>query len=140
MKVLIRKNALEFMIVHGIREYPNEACGILGGERKNSIFLVEKVWDTNNISPFPQKEFLIDPIDEVKIFRTLEREKLEFVGVYHTHPNGVLSLSDLDMKNLYSNLCYIVISLNFLNDMFSLEMRAFLRKERNIINLPIEIS
>lgn len=139
MKVSIRKDALEFMITHGIREYPKEACGILGGCRKNSLFIVEKVWNTKNISSSPQKNFFIDPIDEVRIFRILEKEKLDFIGVYHTHPEGSLFLSDLDIENLYLELCYIIISLNFLKDIISLELKAFLKDENGIINLPIEI-
>lgn len=139
MKVSIRKDALEFMIAHGIREYPKEACGILGGYRRNSLFVVEKVWNTKNISSSPQKNFFVDPIDEVRIFRALEKDKLDFVGVYHTHPNGKLLLSDLDIKNLYLELCYIIISLNFLKDIISLELKAFLKNENNIIDLPIEI-
>ncbi|MFN3698998.1 MAG: Mov34/MPN/PAD-1 family protein [Dictyoglomus sp.] len=137
MRILINKSIFSSIIVQGIGEYPREACGILGGERGNFEFIIKEFYPAKNIAFFPEKEFFINPIDEIRIFKELDKKSLEFVGIYHTHPEGELYLSERDIEKMLSHICYIVISLRLSNTSVSLGMKAYFKKDNEIIDLPI---
>ncbi len=60
-----------------------------------------------------------------------------FVGVYHSHPDGDEYLSDKDKEDMLSNICYLIFSVRFNNPV--IKLKAYLKKNEDILDLPIRI-
>jgi [CysO sulfur-carrier protein]-S-L-cysteine hydrolase len=74
--------------------YPQETGGILGG-RDNTILGVLPI--ANKVSQDRTETFGISSEDVERAFNFLVKNKLEFLGVYHTHPRGVPYPSTQDL-------------------------------------------
>lgn len=78
------------------RAYPQESCGLLIGTGDGTITLTEIV-DTTNVAENPALRFEIDPQVQFDLLRRLRGTDRRVVGHYHSHPNGVASLSTHDL-------------------------------------------
>ncbi len=80
---------------------PYEACGVLVGTINGSTALVEKALPVTNVKR-TRKSFELDPKEHYDAWNEAEKNGMEIVGVYHTHPvsSAVPSLWDRDtMQN-----------------------------------------
>ncbi|ACI19963.1 M67 family metallopeptidase [Dictyoglomus thermophilum] len=137
MEILLPKDIFKILVVHSIHEYPFEACGILGGEMGDKNINIKSYFITKNVAPNPYREYLIDPLEEIKIFRYMNKVGQNFVGVYHSHPDGDEYLSDKDKEDMLSNICYLIFSVRFNNPV--IKLKAYLKKNEDILDLPIRI-
>ncbi len=74
---------------------PEEACGLLGGENGSSRLVI----------PVPNSlhspvRFRMEPRDQLKALQLLEREGLDLLGIYHSHPNGPAHPSPTDVAEV----------------------------------------
>ena len=73
---------------HGEADYPAEACGLIGGalegDRKVAVQLVPLV---NRRTDSARNRYLIDPESFRRAQERLERDGLDVIGVYHSHPD-----------------------------------------------------
>jgi proteasome lid subunit RPN8/RPN11 len=76
--------------------YPQETGGILGG-KDNTILGVLPI--ANKIAQDQTSIFGITAEDIERAYRFLVKHKLEYVGVYHTHPKGVPFPSPQDLAH-----------------------------------------
>ena len=84
---------------------PNEACGIIAGEGSAS----RKVYEITNtlLSPF---EYLMDPEETVKVFWEMEKNNLEILAFFHSHPASAPLPSPTDLeRNFYPDTPYLII-------------------------------
>jgi proteasome lid subunit RPN8/RPN11 len=76
--------------------YPQETGGILGG-RDSTILGVLPI--ANKVTQDRTEVFGITAEDIERAFHFLVRHKLEYLGVYHTHPRGVPIPSEQDLSH-----------------------------------------
>lgn len=95
------------MLNHAREALPMEAVGLLGGDAGGRVFRVEPL--KNIAGP---KSFLADPFEQFQAERSLKRDGLSLIAVYHSHPGGGAQLSPEDLR--FSSLrpvLYVVIAL-----------------------------
>lgn len=95
---------------HGEADYPAEACGLIGGavedDRKVAVQLVPLV---NQRTDSARNRYLIDPESFRRAQDKLERDGLEVIGVYHSHPDHLPVPSAFDREHAWPWLSYVIV-------------------------------
>ncbi len=86
MSVLIKRDHLETMKKLSRDTYPIEACGILVGLFKRETIEVTRIVCAINQLKSPNS-FQIEPEFLLETINKAEREGLELVGFFHSHPS-----------------------------------------------------
>jgi len=95
-----------------------EVCGFL--VRHGNGCTVRPV---RNIADDPSCRFEMDPADMVDAFRRAREDGEEVLAIYHSHPSGPATPSELDRRlAYYPDLPYLIVSLGTRG---VLELRAF---------------
>ena len=76
----ITSEALQEMVEHCRRDYPNEACGYLVGREGR----VDEAVPLRNVHGSPSS-FEMDPKEQFRLQRKLRAEKKEPLAIYHSH-------------------------------------------------------
>ena len=79
---------------------PEEACGIIGGVIEGDTCRALEVIAISNALHSPVR-YRMDPEEQWAAFQTLEKQGLELVGIYHSHPNGPEAPSPTDIAEAY---------------------------------------
>ena len=81
---------------HVERDFPLEACGILGGQDgKIALILpVKNIYQS-------QTRFRMDPQAQIEAFIHLEDFNCDLMSIYHSHPRGNSFPSDEDIDQSY---------------------------------------
>lgn len=114
MALRVTRDHLDKIIAHARAEAPNECCGMLAGHGE----VVEEVFPGRNQDQSP-KTYLMDPLDQLRAFRTMDERGMELVGIYHSHPQteAVPSRTDReraldgDGNALFPDARYLIVSL-----------------------------
>lgn len=103
----IRRAVLEGMGEHARRMSPIEACGFLIGRGA----LIDQLIPATNERNSPTSFFV--PVTELfDLFRFLRSEKLQLLGIYHSHPASAAIPSMQDRECFfYPQVSYWVVSL-----------------------------
>jgi [CysO sulfur-carrier protein]-S-L-cysteine hydrolase len=114
--MLVIKHAdMQRILEHCDREYPNEACGILGGRAGK----VEKVFSMTNKRPSPHY-YEMDTEQQFQVMKNIRLAGLEMVGIYHSHTGGPAYPSSVDVERAYwpgtalpnyPEACYLIVTL-----------------------------
>ena len=95
------------MIEHARKESPLECCGILGGKEKT----VEKAFELQNVEGSSIR-YLMSPQEQLRVFEEMEKESMEMIAIYHSHPRTIPFPSETDVKlAFYPEVSSIIISL-----------------------------
>jgi len=101
------------MIAHAKKGFPNEACGILGGDLKKgaaSEFFPMKNLDESSISYF------MDPKEQLLIFKKMREMGIEMVGIFHSHVASEAYPSQKDVRlAFYPDVSYLIVCLSDMN-------------------------
>jgi len=114
-RVKIPTRILSDMQTHASSTYPEECCGLMLGtfengttekivvksRRMDSVFVKEERFHRYTIDP---REFLLAESDA-------ERQGLEVVGIYHSHPNAPAKPSEFDTRHAWPTMSYVVMSI-----------------------------
>lgn len=111
--------------------YPQETGGILGG-RENTILGVLPI--ANKLTQDRTETFGITSEDIERAYQFLVKHKLEFLGVYHTHPRGAPYPSDQDLSHNQKHLFIIG-----LKDRYNPELYAWKVQDGKICQDDIKI-
>jgi proteasome lid subunit RPN8/RPN11 len=95
---------------HGEADYPAEACGLIAGalegDRKVAVQLVPLV---NQRTDSARNRYLIDPDSFRRAQEKLDRDGLEVIGVYHSHPDHPPAPSAFDREHAWPWLSYVIV-------------------------------
>ncbi|MGN0399568.1 MAG: Mov34/MPN/PAD-1 family protein [Blautia sp.] len=113
--MLVLKNDIRNKIYSCAKaEYPKECCGILLGRRLGKKKIAVRSVETRNMIDGRQSrtQFLINPLEIIKAELSAEKEELEIVGFYHSHPDQEAVVSEADLLHMIAGYSYLVISVN----------------------------
>jgi proteasome lid subunit RPN8/RPN11 len=121
------------MLEYARLEPATECCGLLAGREG----VITRVFPAVNVARDPAKNYEIDPRETVRLMREFREQRLEFLGIYHSHPNGKNEPSARDIElAYYSEAIYFIISP--LPDAAN-PVRAFSIRDGQVTALQIEI-
>lgn len=101
-KIIISKSQKEILLEHNKNENPNESCAILLGITNGQNGIVKKIFLTKNIQKSPVK-FTISNEQLIEAYKFAEKENLETIGIFHSHPSSIAYPSDTDKKFMHIN-------------------------------------
>lgn len=111
--MLVLSTALQQQLKdHGEEAYPNECCGFLVGRLQGSTKLVEDLWRVDN-SREPEaarRRFLMSPQHVLEAEKRSAREKVDILGVYHSHPDHPAEPSQFDLEHAWPFYSYPIVS------------------------------
>jgi len=94
---------------HGEADYPYEACGLIGGLADGSrLVAVQLVPLPNARSDAARNRYLIDPDAFRRAQQRLDRDGLDIIGVYHSHPDHPPIPSQYDRDHAWPRLVYVI--------------------------------
>jgi proteasome lid subunit RPN8/RPN11 len=107
---------------HGEADYPAEACGLIagalegeggggrgGGDRKVAVQIVPLV---NQRTDSARNRYLIDPDSFRRAQEKLDRDGLDVIGVYHSHPDHTPEPSAFDREHAWPWLSYVIVGVS----------------------------
>ena len=128
--IYISTSQKQILINHADKQKPNESCALLLGHTKNNNVVVEDVFLTDNVEGSPI-DFTISPEQTLQGYTKAQKNKMEVIGIFHSHPNSKACPSSIDQKYMKINP-YVWIILSGLTN----ELKAFVL-EPEIIEIPI---
>jgi proteasome lid subunit RPN8/RPN11 len=95
------------MIRHAKSCYPQEACGLVAGKGKDATaFLPIENMEHSTVS------YLMDPRQQLRAFRRMREEKLDLLGIFHSHVASPAEPSQKDRSMaFYDDVSYLIVSL-----------------------------
>jgi proteasome lid subunit RPN8/RPN11 len=139
--ISIEPEARKIMTEDGLNCFPDECCGFFYGE-EDSIGnrKVTEILVVNNAKEGDKrKKFEISPKDYLKGEQYALEKGLQFLGVYHSHPNHPAIPSEHDRIAAQPYFSYIIISVlsNHTTHMRSWRLNDSLQFEEEEINTGI---
>lgn len=119
---------LERTLQHLRSELPKEGVGLWAGRQGR----VERVLPLPNVHQTPRVAYTADPGALLREIRGLEREGLELLAIYHSHPQGPASPSPSDKMQAYWRVPYVIFALE------SGEVRAYNLPDGEEVRLHVE--
>src|ERR1039457_3254424 len=88
-----------------LREPAFECCGLLAGRDG----VITQAFPAENVARDPAKNYEIAPKEILRFLREFRAQGLEFLGIYHSHPNGenVPSARDIELAYYSEAVCFI---------------------------------
>jgi len=112
MRVQIKKECLVAIDAHAERAFPEECCGtLLGYDRDDGvreIVTVEPVENTKGENR--QRRYLIEPKALLHAEKSARAQKLDVVGIYHSHPDHPSQASEFDRDHAMPFWSYTIVS------------------------------
>ncbi len=103
--ITLTKEQLQKMIAHVDSHMPLEACGLLAG-RDSKVEIVLEV--TNQAQS--EVRFVMDPIEQLNAFEWIDSNKLDLIGIFHSHPTGPETVSPTDIAQAAYAVTYIILA------------------------------
>ena len=92
------------------KSHPVEACALLFGKLVNDEATITKVIVTRNILQSTVR-FEVEPQTVFKAFEQADREGIEFIGLFHSHPAPASpSTVDLQYMRLWGSAVWLILS------------------------------
>ncbi|MBQ9674200.1 MAG: M67 family metallopeptidase [Ruminococcus sp.] len=92
-------------------ELPNEACGLIAGEKIGEDKVIKKVYLLTNID-HSNEHFSLDPKEQLASIKDMRANGLVPLGNWHSHPESPSRPSEEDKRLAYdSKASYLILSL-----------------------------
>ncbi|MBI2237335.1 MAG: M67 family metallopeptidase [Actinobacteria bacterium] len=96
------------IVEHGLREFPNEACGLVAGKNGGPV----KVFAMRNLDASPVS-YRLDPKEQLRVFSEMDEEGWDLFGIYHSHTHSEAYPSETDLRlAFYPESRYMILSLS----------------------------
>ena len=129
--IVLAQKEKDKLVTHAISEQPSESCAMLFGKKVGDNWNVKEVFLTQNIDD-SQTNFTISPEELLKGYQIAEKNQLEVVGIFHSHPNSHAIPSSTDKKFMQNNPVPWIIFSGVNND-----LKAYLL-DSDVIEIPIK--
>ena len=87
---------------------PEEACGMLLGKSHQNNYQTLEVHPTTNILHNPVR-YQMDPQEQLEVINYMQEKGLELVAIYHSHPQGQNTISQIDIEEaFYHETVYLI--------------------------------
>jgi len=103
--LILTAQQVQEMIDHVSSHAPLEACGLLAGKNDR----VERVLFVQNQAQSPVR-FVMDPIEQLKAFDWIDDNRLDLLGIFHSHPAGPETVSPTDIAEAAYDVVHIICS------------------------------
>jgi proteasome lid subunit RPN8/RPN11 len=104
-----RRKVLGQLLKHARRQPHRECCGMLAGQDG----VITQAFPAKNVAADPVRNYEIAPKEIVRLMREFRERRLEFLGVYHSHPNW-MEANEPSPKDIalayYSEAIYFIVS------------------------------
>jgi len=130
--IVLAQKEKDKLVTHAIGKQPSESCAMLFGKKVGDNWNVKEVFLTQNIDD-SQTNFTISPEELLKGYQIAEKNQLEVVGIFHSHPNSDAIPSNTDKKFMQNNPVPWIIFSGVNN-----ELKAYLL-DSTIIEIQIKI-
>ncbi len=104
-QLILSKKQWQEMLDHVDQQVPLEACGLLAGKNDR----VEKVILVRNQAESPAR-FVMDPYEQLQAFDWIESNRLDLLGIFHSHPTGPEAVSATDIAEAAYEVIHIIWS------------------------------
>ena len=129
--IVLAQKEKDKLVTHAIGKQPSESCAMLFGKKVGDNWNVKEVFLTQNIDD-SQTNFTISPEELLKGYQIAEKNQLEVVGIFHSHPNSDAIPSSTDKKFMQNNPVPWIIFSGVNND-----LKAYLL-DSDVIEIPIK--
>ncbi len=87
---------------------PHEACGLIAGAGGRAV----RVIPIPNAAADPRRQYDMEPAAFVRAMFAIQRDRLQLIGIYHSHPHTdpVPSPADID-RAAYPDAAHLIVSL-----------------------------
>ena len=112
MTLLLKKSQYEDIVTHSRETYPTEACGLLVGLKRGKDSTVLEVRRTPNVLKSSSR-YEVSPEAELQVFIDADKNSLDVVGIYHSHPYWHAAPSDVDASLAFmKDVSYVIYSVS----------------------------
>ena len=129
--IVLAQKEKDELVAHAIEQQPNESCAMLFGKKVGDDWNVKEVFLTQNMDN-SQTNFTISPEELLKGYQIAQKNQLEVVGVFHSHPNSDAIPSNTDKKFMQNNPVPWIIFSGVNNN-----LKAYLL-DSDVIEIPIK--
>lgn len=103
----IPQDIYEAIIAHARKDFPLEACGILGG----TAGVVSEYYPMANTDQ-SNEHFTMEPKEQFAVIKDLRAKGKEMLVIYHSHPETPARPSEEDIRlALTPGVSYLIVSL-----------------------------
>ncbi|UCE57638.1 MAG: M67 family metallopeptidase [Candidatus Bathyarchaeota archaeon] len=110
MTLILSEMQIKLLRAEVEKSFPLEACALLFGEHKEDVVTVDKVIVASNILESTTR-FEVDPTFVAFAFEQAEKEGLDFIGLFHSHPAPATpSAIDVRYMKLWGSAVWLILS------------------------------
>jgi proteasome lid subunit RPN8/RPN11 len=104
-----RRRVFGQLLEHARGQPHRECCGILAGQRD----VITRAFPAKNVAADPVRNYVITHEEIVRLLGEFRERRLEFLGIYHSHPNW-LDANEPSPKDIalayYSKAIYFIVT------------------------------
>lgn len=109
--IKLSKEDYQKILNHAEKELPNEACGLIAGEKSGNDKIIKKVYLLTNID-HSNEHFTLDPKEQLAAIKDMRANGFVPLGNWHSHPESPSRPSEEDKRLAYdSTASYMILSL-----------------------------
>jgi proteasome lid subunit RPN8/RPN11 len=110
MTLVLSEVQIELLRAEVEKSFPVEACVLLFGKHSGDVVTVGKVIVARNILKSTTR-FEVDPMFVAFAFEQAEKEGLDFIGLFHSHPAPATpSAIDMRYMKLWGSAIWLILS------------------------------
>ncbi len=110
MKLQLTNRQVQLLRVEVKRVQPSEACALLFGSMSSGEAVVERIVMAPNVLKSAVR-FEIDPKTFYDAFTEAQRDGLDFIGLFHSHPAPAFPSSlDREFMRLWGDTLWLILS------------------------------
>src|SRR5262245_25493863 len=111
VRLVIPRQLYDEMLAQAQAELPNECCGFLAGTMSESEWRVSRRYPLINKAASPA-EYFAEEHSLFQAHRDMDRQSLELLAIYHSHPTTepIPSRKDREL-NYHGEVVHLIISL-----------------------------
>mgnify|MGYP001140501745 CR=1 FL=1 len=109
--LIMARQQLDQIICHCRGERPEEACGLIAGQRIDRKKIATKIFPCNNVLSSTTR-YEIEPHELLRAVEDIESARNDLIAIYHSHPESDARPSQIDAEHAFYPTCsYLIISL-----------------------------